>query len=186
MKKLVGILVLVAAGSANAAEQGAAPSIEAAAGYWTAAYAGPSINALRCVAPQVPMVSEVNQRIRSVAKAVRQWQNCHRGVLAALAPGRAVEHIPAQALAAMTPAERDAATRHVAAVHAQLADAVQREAAPIIARHDAWRDATLAYVASQNSVMPGTRAVAWAERFVSNERKSESLQRRAALGLPVR
>lgn len=185
MKKLVGILVLAAAGSADAAEQ-AAPSPDASAEYWTGTYAGPTLNALRCVAPRAPVVSEFNQRIRTVAKAVRQWQNCHRGVLAALAPGRAAEHIPAQALAAMTPLEREAAIRHVAAVHAQLADAIGREAAPVIARHDAWRDATLAYVASQNSVTPGTRAVAWTERFVSNERKSESLQRQVAAGLPVR
>lgn len=183
MKKLVGILVLVAAGGAGAAEQ-AAP--DASAGYWTGTYAGPTLNALRCVAPQVPVVSEFNQRIRTVAKAVRQWQNCHRGVLAALAPERAAEHIPAEALAAMTPLEREAATRHVAAVHAQLADAIQREAAPVVARHDAWRDATLAYVAGQNSVTPGARAVAWTERFVRNERKSESLQRQTVLGLPVR
>lgn len=174
MKKLVGILVLAAAGGAGAAE------------FQTGTYAGPTINALRCVAPQVPEISEFNQRIRTVAKAVRQWQNCHRGVLAALAPERAAEHIPAEALAAMTPRERETAIRHVAAVHAQLADAVQREAAPVIARHDAWRDATLAYVAGQNSVTPGTRAVAWTERFISNERKSESLQRQVAAGLPVR
>ena len=183
MKKLVGILVLAAAGGAGAAEQ-AAPS--APAGYWTETYAGPTLNALHCVAPQVPVVSQINQRIRTVTRAVRQWQNCHRGVLASLAPSRAAEHIPAEALAAMTPLEREAATRHVAAVHAQLADVIQREAAPVIARHDAWRDATLAYVAGQNSVSPGARAVAWTERFVSNERKSESLQRQVAAGLPVR
>jgi hypothetical protein len=185
MKKLVGILVLAAAGGANAAQEMAAPSFDAA-GFRAEAYAGPSINALRCVAPEVPEVSQVNLRIRSVSKAIRQWQNCHRGVLAALAPERAAEAIPAQALAAMTPAERKAATRHVAAVHAQLADALQREAQPVIARHDAWRDATLAYVAGQNSVTPGTRALAWAERFAREERKSEALQRQVALGLPAR
>ncbi len=179
MKKLVGLLVLAAAaGAGNAAEQ-------QDAAFWASSYAGPSASALRCVAPAVPAVSEVSQRIRHVARSIKQWQNCHRGVLAALDPAQAAQHIPADTLARMSPAEQAAAVRHVAAVHAKLADAIELEAVPTIARHEAWFENTLAYVGKQNSSSPGHRALAWNAAYKSSTQRSETVQRYEAQGLPA-
>ena len=179
MKKLVGILVLAAAaGAGNAAEQDTP--------FWTSAYAGPSASALRCVAPTVPAVSEVSQRIRHVARSIKQWQACHSGVMASLDPAQAAQHIPADALARMAPAERDAAVRHVAAVHAQLSHAIQREAVPTIAQHDAWFENTLAYVGKQNSLSAGHRALAWNDGYKRSTQQSERVMcRYQAQGLPA-
>ena len=178
MKKLVGFLVVAAAaGAGNAAEQDTA--------YWTSSYAGPAAGALRCVAPSVPAVSEVSQRMRHVARSIKQWQNCHRGVMASLDPSQAAAHIPADALARMSPAEQEAATRHVAAVHAQLAQAIQLEAMPTIAQHDAWLDNTVAYVVKSKALTPGLRAEAWNGAYKSATQRSETIQRYEAQGLPA-
>ncbi|WP_288379250.1 hypothetical protein [uncultured Massilia sp.] len=175
MKKLVGFLVLAAAASAgNAAEQDAA--------YWTSSYAGPSAGALRCVAPAVPAVSEVSQRIRHVARSIKQWQNCHRGVLASLDPAQAAQHIPHDSLVRMSPDEREAAIRHVREVHTKLADAIQLEAVPVIAQHDAWFGNTLAYVAKQNGPSAGDLAAYRNAQIARQERAGEMRQRKQAAG----
>ena len=178
MKNLVGFLVLAAAaGVGTAAEQDAA--------FWTSYYAGPAAGALRCVAPAVPAVSEVSQRMRHVARSIKQWQNCHRGVLASLDPAQAAAHIPQDDLARMSPSEQEAAIRHVAAVHAQLADAIQLEAVPTIAQHDAWLDKTVAYVVNSKAMTPGLRAEAWNGAYKRATQRSETIQRYEAQGLPA-
>lgn len=145
MKKLVGIVVLMAAGGSFAAQQGTASSArETALAYWTSSYAGAEVAGAVCAPPRLPTEprSYVAER---TAKAIRTWQQCHRRLMGALAPEAAQKAIPAEALAAMTPAERDAATRHVATVHAKLADARQADAATVIAAQQAWREQARRY-----------------------------------------
>ncbi len=147
MKKLVGILVMMAAGSSGAAQQGAsAPTPEAALAYWTTNYAGAELAGAGCVAPQLPAESALSGAQRHAAKAVRTWRDCHRRLMGSLAPEAAHKHIPADVIAMMTPAQRDAASRHVAAVHAKLADALQADAAKTIAAQQAWQEATRRYL----------------------------------------
>jgi len=127
----------------------------------------------------------VSQRMRHVARSIKQWQNCHRGVIASLDPSQAAAHIPADALARMSPVEQETATRHVAAVHAQLAQSIQLESAPIIAQHDAWRDATVAYVSRQNGPSAGDRAAYANERIARSERAGEMRQLAVKAGRAV-
>ena len=146
MKKLAGVLMLMAAGAGSAAEQ-ADPSgaKQTAIAYWTAGYAGVELSGAGCPAPNVTDAPQSDMADRDTAGAIRRWQQCHRRLIGALRPEVAERYIPAGVLAAMTPAERKAAKRHVAAVHAKLADSAQADAAPIIARHDAWREAIKRY-----------------------------------------
>lgn len=177
MKKLAGILVLMAAGSSVAAEQGPAPAPETAAS-WTVHYAGPDHALLRCAAPDVPEVSQFNLHIRNVARSIAAWQDCYRHSLMALEPANAEQHIPAAVLASMTAAERAAALDHVAAVNARLAESIRREAAPVIARHAAWQDATLRYVAAYNGTGAGDAALRRNQKFAAAARADESGQLR--------
>lgn len=187
MKKLAGILALMLAGSSVAAEHDQpVPAPEATAAFWTTDYSGPDLAAMRCAAPDVPEVSQSNLRIRNVARAIKTWQDCHRRTMASLEPAQAVQHIPAEALAAMTPAERAAALRHVAAIHGRLGDAIQRDAAVEIARHEAWLDATVRYVVAHNGMRAGDAALRRNEQFARAARADELLQLRIAAGRPVR
>lgn len=186
MKKLAGILVLMVAGSSVAAEQGPASAPDTAAS-WTVHYAGPDHASLRCAAPDVPEVSQFNLRIRNVARAIATWQDCYRHSLAALDPANAEKHIPAAVLTSMTAAERAAALDHVAAVNARLAESIRREAAPVIARHEAWRDATLRYVAEHNGVGAGDAALRRNYKSAHLSRADELRQlRRKAEGTALR
>lgn len=181
MKKLAGILVLTASSGIAAAQDTA--SVPETTAFWTAGYAGPAQAALHCNAPEVPEVSQFNLRIRNVARAIGQWQDCYRRTMESLDPANAGRHIPAEALAAMAPAGRDAALRHVAAVHVRLADAIQRDAAPVFARHEAWREATVRYVALQNGIIrAGDAAVRRNEKLGRAMQTDEHLQRRNGAG----
>lgn len=147
MKKLVGILVLMAAGSSVAAQQGVAgPTREAAIAYWTSGYAGAELAGVGCVTPQLPDEAALSGAQRKAVKAIRTWKECHRSLMGALAPEAAHQYIPADLHATMTPAEREAATRHVAAVHAKLADALQADAAKAMAAQQAWHQEVQRYI----------------------------------------
>lgn len=148
MKKLVGILALsLASGAGVAAMQDSAASTrEAAVAFWTTGYAGSKLGSIGCVAPTLPHESALTGSQRRTVKAIEKWQDCHRRLIGALAPESAHKFIPAEVLAKMTPSEREAAIRHVAAVHARHADSVQAEAARISAGQDAWRKAAQRYL----------------------------------------
>lgn len=151
MKKLVGILVLTAAGSSVAAQQQtagstASPTRAAAVAYWTTEYAGPERVDASCLAPQLPLPPHNSVVEHKVIKAIRTWQECRRGLMGALAPEATGKTIPAGLYASMTPAEREAALRHVAAVHAKLADALQADADRAIAAQQAWQKEARRYL----------------------------------------
>ncbi|MGI4844239.1 MAG: hypothetical protein ACRYF7_13080 [Janthinobacterium lividum] len=144
MKKLVGIVALTLAGSCAAAQQDTAPATrEAAVAYWTSGYIGAELVGAGCLLPTLPDVQPglAGQRPATV-KAIATWKDCHRRLMGALAPETAHKAIPAELLASMTSAEREAALRHVAAVHGKLADALQAEAARTIAAQQDWVEAS--------------------------------------------
>lgn len=145
MRKLVGILVLTAAGSVAAHQDTSAPRHDAAIAFWTTGYAGSKLGSIGCAAPQLPDGYAPAVTLRKAIKAIETWQDCHRRVIGALAPEAAHKFIPAEVLAAMTPTEREAAIRHVAAVHAKHADTLQADAAKHIAAQQAWRAETKRY-----------------------------------------
>ena len=143
MKKLAGILVLLASGSVAAEPAGTSTTgrdARAAIAYWTTGYAGAELADVECPAPAVPDAPQDSRELLQVDLAIKRWQDCHRRVIGALQPAQAGKTIPAEVLAAMTPDERALALRHVASVHERVATAVQLQAAPVIARHEAWRD----------------------------------------------
>lgn len=146
MKKLVCILVMMAAGSVAAQQNPADATREAAVAYWTSGYAGTELAGVGCAVPRLPAESALTGAQRDADKAIRTWRECHRRLAGSLAPEAAHKHIPADVFAMMTPAERDAATSHVAAVHAKLASAVQAQASRVIAGQDAWRQAAKLYL----------------------------------------
>lgn len=142
MKKLLGVLVLMGAvGNVAAQQDTTGPAHAAALAYWTGDYAAAELAGVRCAAPSLPLEARTAAVERDTAKAIQAWEDCHRRLMGALAPEAAHNYIPADLHAAMTPAERAAATRHVAAVHARLAGALQADAAGLIAAHQAWHAA---------------------------------------------
>ncbi len=142
MKKLVGIVVLTAAGSGFAAQQETTHTTrEAAIAYWTSGYIGAERVSTGCVVPKLPNLQPGLVGYRpAIFKAIATWKDCHRRQMGALAPETAHKAIPAKLIAAMTSAESEAALRHVAAVHAKLADALQADAARTIAAQQAWME----------------------------------------------
>lgn len=146
MKKLVGVLVLMAAfGNVAAQQDTASAARKAALAYWTSDYAGSELSGVRCAAPSLPPEGHTAAVERNTVEAIRAWKECQRRLMGALAPEAAHKYIPADLHAAMTPAEREAATRHVAAVHARLAGALQTDAAGLIAAQQAWHEANRRY-----------------------------------------
>lgn len=189
MKKLAGLLMLLASGAACAgAGAGAAArgeALEAAVAFWTAGYTGEELASgnFGCAAPEVPAVSQAhlqaNQQIRAVHKAIVQWEKCHDGFMAGLRATPAETRIPAEVLASMTPAEQAQAREHVQAVQARVAQAAQANAAAMMARHETWLGATVEYVARQNSSLRRSRvAVARNEASTRFERESEKREMR--------
>jgi hypothetical protein len=147
MKKLVGILALMAAGSSIAAQQDTTGATrEATVAYWTSGYAGPERVDTSCVAPQLASVPRTSMAERKAVKAIQAWKDCRRDLMSALAPEAVGKTIPAEQLAAMTLAEREAAIGHVSAVHAQLAAAFQADADRAIAAQQAWQRERLAHL----------------------------------------
>lgn len=156
MKRLAGLAMLLATGAACAADT------DTAVAYWSTGYTGAELaaNNFGCPAPQVPAVSESNLQIRSVERAILAWETCHTRFFAALvAPGAADEQIPPAVLAAMTDSEREAARGHVRAVLLEVARAAEANSLPLLARHDAWRRATVEYIARQNDALARSNVV---------------------------
>lgn len=186
MKKLASMLVLLASGSVAAGQDlpVGAPD-KAAVAYWTAGYAGAELTDVGCVAPALPAAPLASQQIRGAGKAIQQWEDCHRRLVAALGPAVADKYIPADVLAAMTADERALAVRHVAAVHGQVAAALQAQAAPVIARHDAWRDAhaqTLAHDRAEHAdLLASSRNRMAATMARSGERAEQNRASRRSL-----
>lgn len=159
MKQVAGLALLLAAGLACAAGERSAEQ-DAAVAYWTSGYTGAGLAAdnFGCPAPEVPAVSHSNLQIRSIERAILAWEECHVRLVAGLvAPAAADARIPADLLALMTPAERDTARRHVHAVLVDVARAAETNSLPLLARHDAWRRATVEYIAQENDATARSR-----------------------------
>ena len=186
MRKLAGQLTILAMGSASAdtGAVGRTVAQDAAVGFWTGAYTGAELatDNYHCAAPEVPAVSHANLQIRSVHKAIVQWEACHEGYMNRLRATPADARIPADVLAAMTPSERAQARTHVDAVVARVAEAAQANAAHMMARHETWLGATVEYVAQHNTgVRNSRRLAAWQGEFARRERQSERLELRERL-----
>ena len=180
MQKLAGLLMVLATGAA-CADPGTGTPQEEAVAFWTSGYTGAELAAgnFGCAAPEVPAVSEANQQIRAVHKAIVKWEKCHEGYMAALRATPAETRIPAAVLAAMTPAEQARARAHVEAAQARVAAAAQANAAAMMARHETWLGATVEYVAQHNSSLHRSRlAVARNAATARYERESERREAR--------
>lgn len=142
MKKRAGVLMLMASSGAFAAQQDSAtPTREAMVTYWTSGYVGAELAGTGCAAPALSDLPTLSRSEHAANKAIRNWQDCHRRLMGALAPEAAGKIIPAKLQATMTPDERAAALRHVAAVNGKIANVLQADAAKTIAAQQAWRTA---------------------------------------------
>lgn len=181
MRKLAGLLMSLAMGSVSAGPGAVSRTAaqDAAVGFWTAGYAGAELSSdnFHCAAPEVPAISHANLQIRSVHKAIVQWEECHAGYMHRLRATPADARIPADVLAAMTPAELARARAHVDTVVAGVAEAAQANAANMMARHETWLGATVEYVARHNAgVRKSRRLAAWQGEFARREHRSERLE----------
>lgn len=143
MRRLAGLIMLWAAGAALAS-----PGADAVA-FWTSGYAGAELTEgnFHCAAPDLPAIGHPKPAAAGVRAAILKWEQCHSRYLAGLRATAPESRIPADVLAAMTPAERTRARDHVQAVQARVAEAAQANAATMVARHAAWLGATVDYVA---------------------------------------
>lgn len=186
MKKLAGILVLLASGGVAGGQTvtTTGQDARAAIAYWTTGYAGAELGDVGCPAPAIAGAPQDRQEIWSSEKAIRQWQDCHRRVIAALGPAHVEKYIPADVLASMTLEERTQALRHVVSVHGRIAEAVQAQAVPVIAHHDAWRSAA-ARMAEQLSVEASERLAASRDKsaawMTSGERAEQARNERRSV-----
>lgn len=146
MKRFLGALLMILAGTAAATEPGDVA-------YWTTTYAGEDLTAGKfdCPAPAIPEVSLTNESIAATSKAVSAWEACYNGLVDNMIGAKPLDkRIPDAVRGKMTPAELEQARAHLDQVYGAVVERVQASAAAITARRDAWRGATEQYVAQQN------------------------------------
>lgn len=160
---LPGLLLLLAAGVACAADPAAAGRERSAAqdeaiAFWSAGYTGADLSGgdFGCPPPTLPALPHADPHTGTVSQAISRWEQCHEEFMAALGATSAEVRIPADVLAWMTPAERSQARAHVQAVQARIAADAQAHATATMARHAAWRGATVEHIV-QEHVMPDSR-----------------------------
>lgn len=189
MKRLAGMVMLLAAGSALAngntnASSMAAPAMDAQVAFWTVGYTGADLASTQapCAAPEVPEVSQRNLEIRSVGRAINQWERCHAGYMQQLTATPAHARIPAEVLAAMSAQEREQALRHLEGVQARMVEEARTNASAAMARHDAWLLRTVAYVSRENASIAASKLPVLRNQLSARyESRSEREERREAL-----
>ncbi|QNA89456.1 hypothetical protein G4G28_15000 [Massilia sp. Dwa41.01b] len=141
--------MLVATGLASAAPGTRDAQMDAQVAYWTSGYTGAEYQS--CKAPAVPALSRTNQEIRAIARTIADWEGCQNAYMKQVRAAATLEgRVQPEVLAAMTPAEREQAGTHVAAVHARLVEAADGELIAGTARHGEWLVATNEYVRFEN------------------------------------
>lgn len=149
MKLVVGSAMLMAASLASAAPPARDTAVDAQVVYWTSAYTGDEFQA--CKAPDVPGISRTNQEIRAIARTIADWEGCQNAYMQQVQAATPLEtRVKPEVLAAMTPAEREQAGQHIAAVHARLVQAADQQLIEGTARHGEWLVATNEYVRFEN------------------------------------
>jgi len=188
MKRLAGIMMVLAAGSAAAsgntdtsARHG--PAMDAQVAFWTAEYTGADLASAQaaCAAPKVPEVSQRNLEIRSVGRAINQWERCHAGYMQQLTATPAQARIPAEVLASMSDQQREQALRHVEGVQARIVEESRTNASAAMARHDAWLLRTVAYVSHENASIAASKLPVLRNQLTARyEARSEREEQREA------
>lgn len=167
-KNLVGLLVLLAAGSAGAAQADLAPrnaALDAQIAFWTSGVSAADLAAgAQCAAPNVPEVSTRNMEIRAVSRSIERWESCHKQFVQQLAATPAEARIPADVLAAMSVDQRQQAVRHVEAVQAGVRAQAFADGAAQMARNDAWLARTLDQAAAEYPALAASRLPFTADR----------------------
>lgn len=164
MNKPAGLLLLLAAGAACAADRTPAGRERSAAqdeaiAFWSAGYTGADLSGrdFGCPLPALPALPHADPHTGSVYQDIAKWEQCHEEFMEALGATSAEARIPADVLAAMTPAERSQARAHVQAVQARVAAAAQAHAAATMARHATWRGATVEHIVQEHGAPDSRR-----------------------------
>lgn len=121
--------------------------------YWMKGYKGEDLTSgkYNCVAPDIPVISKTNSEIKKVTDDVAAWQACYNGAVANMQGMTPVlKHVPKDVLDMMTPAEIEQTQSHLDQVFASVARSMGDNASTILAKRDAWTNATNAYVADAN------------------------------------
>ncbi|MGJ7914033.1 tetratricopeptide repeat protein [Massilia sp. LXY-6] len=121
--------------------------------YWMKEYKGEDLTSGKyaCATPDIPVVSKTNSDIKKVADKVATWQECYNAAVANLQGLTPVlKHVPKDVVDMMTPAEIEQTQSHLDQVFASVARAMADNATAILARRDAWTNATNTYVAETN------------------------------------
>lgn len=189
-KNLVGLLVLLAAGSAGAAQADLAPrnaALDAQLAFWTAGVSAADLAAgATCTTPNVPEVSTRPLDIRAVSQAIERWESCHKQLLQQLAATPAEARIPADVLAAMSADQRQQAVQHVEAVQTTVRAQAFADGAAQMARNDAWLARTLDQAAAKYPALAASRLPLTADEaftlFDARKLREERRQPRRARG----
>lgn len=121
--------------------------------YWMKGYKGEDLTSGKyaCAAPDIPVVSKTNSDIKKVSADVAAWQECYNGAVAnmqSLTP--VLKHVPKDVLDMMTPAEIEQTQSHLDQVFGSAARSMADQATTILAKRDAWTNATNTYAAETN------------------------------------
>ena len=176
MNNPAGLLLLLAAGAAYAADPAPAARERSAAqdeaiAFWSAGYTGADLSKdnFGCPRPELPAVPHAAGQTQEVDQAIAGWEECHARTMARLAATPAEALIPAAVLAAMTPAERAQARAHVQAIQARVAAAAQAYAASTMARHATWRGATVEHIVQEHVVPDSRRGAVRKAKFTTRK-----------------
>ena len=128
--------------------------------YWTSKYDGAELKSgkYRCVAPRIPAMSKQNDEIEAVGARVTAWQECFNAFVQNLNDSSPLTKlIPKDIADLLTKDENEKAAKHLAQVHANLAEEARVSSKLLLADFAAWRDATDKYVIEHNQMIKASK-----------------------------
>lgn len=128
--------------------------------YWTSKYDGSELKSgkYRCVVPRIPAMSKQNDEIDAVGAKMAAWQDCFNGFVQHLNDSSPLTKlIPKDIADLLTKDENERATKHLAQVHANLAEEARVSSKMVLADFAVWRDATDKYVTEHNQMIKASQ-----------------------------
>ncbi|PWF54969.1 tetratricopeptide repeat protein [Massilia glaciei] len=128
--------------------------------YWIKGYDGAELRSgqFACKTPRIPEMSRQNDEIEAVSARVLKWQDCYNNFVRNLNEASPLtKRIPKDVVDLLSKEEMAAATAHLNAVRANLAEGARVSSKLLLADYEVWRKATDAYVGESNRIVNENR-----------------------------
>ncbi|TFW30021.1 hypothetical protein E4L96_00755 [Massilia arenosa] len=116
--------------------------------YWTLQYTGAELpqSLAQCGDPKIPDATFATRESSAVVERFTRWSACYQAAVDRLTlQGAPINNVPADVRFAMTVEQYRTAARRADVAYARAVDHIAAEAAPVIARFDAWAGRTAAW-----------------------------------------